>query len=477
MDSNDPPDKHDTPTARVTDDTQSQSANQSDIITPIRPLGSASPTSSRYYRFKSLYQELKVRYAHQKEVLNDTLNENNKLKMEIMSLKRKSEKTQTDKMNLSAQTEIQEMVTTLVQTERPEFATSSVQTDNSVTVITSKPTLEKRVSDEKLFRLLPTASQKKRGCVNDDLCCDFDGCNKKGVDLIKCSACLKWVCEACNDIPIAKLKPLMNRCRTIYVLCKTCNDNLDAEHDVLDMSKTSHNMTGLLKSMEKMFDEKVQKLESKLEMTLDSKLEDKLKIVNDINDNLKVTKEAETSQKINYAKVLAVPKEIQKVITQTKNDEKIEKTEHEKRSANFIIHGAEEIGDNEDEIIANDKEYIHDILKKLDISAEVDSILRLGKLKPSYDRAMKICLRNKEDKIMVMENLRKLKGTEYLFGKISITDDYTKTERELIKQKVDEAKEKSKNDSTRIFKVRGTPKTGLTIIGFKRKKDETAWSQ
>lgn len=78
---------------------------------------------------------------------------------------------------------------------------------------------------------------------------------------------------------------------------------------------------------------------------------------------------------------------------------------------------------------------------------------------------------------MVMENLRKLKGTEYLFGKISITDDYTKTERELIKQKVDEAKEKSKNDSTRIFKVRGTPKTGLTIIGFKRKKDETAWSQ
>ena len=88
MDSNDPPDKHDTPTARVTDDTQSQSANQSDIITPIRPLGSASPTSSRYYRFKSLYQELKVRYAHQKEVLNDTLNENNKLKMEIMSLKR-----------------------------------------------------------------------------------------------------------------------------------------------------------------------------------------------------------------------------------------------------------------------------------------------------------------------------------------------------------------------------------------------------
>ena len=163
-----------------------------------------------------------------------------------MSLNRKYEDTQTTKMNIEVQTEIPGMVTTLVQTDIPEIATSLVQTDNTVTVISSKPTLEKRLSDEKLFRLLPTASQKKRGCGNDTLCCDYDGCNKKGVDLIKCNACPKWVCEAFKDVPIAKLKPLLNRCRTIYVLCKTCNDNLYAEYDVLDTNETSHNMTDII---------------------------------------------------------------------------------------------------------------------------------------------------------------------------------------------------------------------------------------
>ena len=44
------------------------------------------------------------------------------------------------------------------------------------------------------------------------------------------------------------------------------------------------------------------------------------------------------------------------------NDEKVEKLEQEKRLQNFIIHGAEEIGDTEEEMISNDDAYIKEIL-------------------------------------------------------------------------------------------------------------------
>ena len=60
----------------------------------------------------------------------------------------------------------------------------------------------------------------------------------------------------------------------------------------------------------------------------------------------------------------------------------------------------------------------------------------------------------------VMNNLKRLKGKEESFGKISITDDYTTSEREEIKRWVKKAKEKSSEDPDKIFKVRGDPQNG-----------------
>ena len=68
-----------------------------------------------------------------------------------------------------------------------------------------------------------------------------------------------------------------------------------------------------------------------------------------------------------------------------------------------------------------------------------------------------------------MGNLRRLKNTELEFGKISITDDYTNTEREKIKEFALRAREQCKSDPTRVFKVRGDPKNRLRIIPFVKK--------
>ena len=53
--------------------------------------------------------------------------------------------------------------------------------------------------------------------------CQYAECISTNVDLIRCNICQKFVCEVCNDVAVAKLKPIMNKCDTIYFLCKECN--------------------------------------------------------------------------------------------------------------------------------------------------------------------------------------------------------------------------------------------------------------
>ena len=68
-----------------------------------------------------------------------------------------------------------------------------------------------------------------------------------------------------------------------------------------------------------------------------------------------------------------------------------------------------------------------------------------------------------------MRSLRNLKGKNEYKG-ISITDDYTVTEREMIKDYKTEAKDlNAKKESDDFFYcVRGTPKNGLYIKKVKK---------
>ena len=84
-------------------------------------------------------------------------------------------------------------------------------------------------------------------------------------------------------------------------------------------------------------------------------------------------------------------------------------------------------------------------------------------------RPIKVTMKNTADKHKVMDNLRLLKGTTHEFGRISITDDYTKTQREQIKKYSQMAKEKSDQSEEFIYKVRGNPKNGLRLVKFTRK--------
>ena len=77
-------------------------------------------------------------------------------------------------------------------------------------------------------------------------------------------------------------------------------------------------------------------------------------------------------------------------------------------------------------------------------------------------------MNSEEERNRILSNLRNLKGIPE-YKTMSATKDYTITERRMIKNWSDKAKEKDKNESTDskfVWRVRGSPKNGLRLKRF-----------
>eukprot|EP00111_Clytia_hemisphaerica_P013745 TCONS_00040444-protein len=73
-------------------------------------------------------------------------------------------------------------------------------------------------------------------------------------------------------------------------------------------------------------------------------------------------------------------------------------------------------------------------------------------------RSLKVVLRNEEEKLQILASVHKLNKDEF-----RVTDDFSKKERETIKEWHRKAKQKTKlqNVGSWIYKVRGSPRTKL----------------
>ena len=91
---------------------------------------------------------------------------------------------------------------------------------------------------------------------------------------------------------------------------------------------------------------------------------------------------------------------------------------------------------------------------------------RLGEKKIDRPRPIKLVMETMIHKTEFMSKLWKLKYAGTAHKKARITDDYTWEEREEIKRWVMMAKDKSKKDihDGNVWKVRGTPKSGLRLV-------------
>ena len=203
-----------------------------------------------------------------------------------------------------------------------------------------------------------------------------------------------------------------------------------------------------------------------------------IKMTEMIKKNLTKTQDTNDTIHISYANATNNPKNtnnsnFRNIVVAAKNEELIEEKDKRLRENNIVIHGKRESENNED----SDKQFVNDMIKDISVGAiTAKSIIRIGKTENEKTRPIKVIFNNKEEKSKVMSNLRHLKGKEG-YNKISITDDYTMSERKMVKDYVDMAKQKNRelgNDAKTIILVRGTPKNGLYLKEvIKEKKVQT----
>ena len=65
--------------------------------------------------------------------------------------------------------------------------------------------------------------------------------------------------------------------------------------------------------------------------------------------------------------------------------------------------------------------------------------------------------------------LPNLKNSEDMFRRISVTDDHTIEERQEIRRLVDESKEKNRNETNAVWKVRGDKKKSWRLVKFTKR--------
>ena len=150
------------------------------------------------------------------------------------------------------------------------------------------------------------------------------------------------------------------------------------------------------------------------------------------------------------------------IMKEARNEEVAEENEKKLRSKNFIIHGLTEGA-------TTDNQFVNDFILQLGVTAVVKKLVRLGKADSMNKRPLKVEMQSEEDKRRIMVNLSNLRDIPQFKG-ISIKDDYTIAERQLLKQWNERAKEKTREDETEFeWRVRGTPKNGLWLKRMKRK--------
>ena len=161
------------------------------------------------------------------------------------------------------------------------------------------------------------------------------------------------------------------------------------------------------------------------------------------------------------------------IVAAAKNEELAEEREKNLRLNNIIIHGFEETKEDQS---TNDEVLINKLITDLSIgSIQAKNIIRLGQQSEEKSRPIKVSLNNLNEKDKIMNNLPNLKDKGY--KGISITHDYTLTERKMVKDFVNQAKKANENEnsnSDKFWVVRGSPKNGLFLKKVtKRSKDPT----
>ena len=355
----------------------------------------------------------------------------------------------------------------------------------------------------------------RKGASGPTKCCEIPGCNKDDVDLIRCNMCGVLSCEECTGVKISKLRPIMNQCKQLYITCLNCdhliqdnsnvnafdllNKKVNALQEELGNSEKTNDV--LKKQVNTLTDQEIS-LQSLLEERENALHESEAKIVSieqgnnnptgmsnfeelinkrfdkiDKNIDALIEKKLAGAQsfvtderKKTFAQALSgeVTDSLTTAFRNRENQEKVNEVEKEKRAANLIIYGVQEPSTETQK--ESDEAFVSSLLETIGVTQRPKHILRLGARNDEKTRPVKLVMESEMDKDTIMGRLGNLKNAEEIFRKISVREDYTIEEREMVRDMVKKAAEKNDAENTQDWKVRGTPRTGLRLVKITRRQ-------
>ena len=229
-----------------------------------------------------------------------------------------------------------------------------------------------------------------------------------------------------------------------------------AESEWVDTPTTSIDTTSICRKLESIIKQRMDTIEEKLTCMEKKQVKD-------------------TSQ-ATYSETLQDPTNHQPSITSfreiaraAKMEDLEEENQKRIRQNNIIIHGKTERESTPDEASTTTEEdstFVHALLKELCVGAvKAKSLARIGNKGTEKTRPLKVTFNSESDKLKVMNNLKYLKGKSEFNG-VSIKEDFTISERNMIRDYVRQANEKNEIESIEseyVWRVRGSPKNRLFL--------------
>ena len=284
---------------------------------------------------------------------------------------------------------------------------------------------------------------------------------------------IKYICKSCTDVPkhlLEEISPFketealkrdIKNCENIIHSNREKEINLEKklkekQEELKDLKKKLKGEPGLhtVEYLEEKFEKKVEMFGNDIKMS----------IIKEIKSLDKSYAAATKNESANQPS----PTELKKIIKSARDDQMIEEHQKKVRAKNIIIHGCQE-----KDGIDSDISLVENIMKDLKVKVNIKHIARLGN-NQTGQRPIKVIFDNEKDKQVIMGNLSSLKDYPG-YRKISIMDDYTPAERQLIKAWTEKAKQRNEEETDKeniVWKVRGSPKNELYLKKFHKKKTQ-----
>ena len=315
--------------------------------------------------------------------------------------------------------------------------------------------------------------------------CNKCQCISRGAEtpMLECDCCSAHLCLKCTKVTITSYKTLA-RDDVLWMCSAECTkiaknnmSQLNKADNIASYleNKLTATFTDLAKVSNNNVMERLKIVEDQIKSQNDlieqqrHQLHIQLKHVTEMPDQISKTWAhiAQNSAPKNIAAINNQTEQLSQIMKETFEEQCKNEKQQEDRDRSVILFRAGELVENNSNEAnhGDDKEHdsklVRDLINWVGANnhqeLEIERLGRFDKTKASEGkcRPLRVRFQSRAAKTIVTNNLRKLKDAPPHLCNISVKDDLSNEERDILKAKLDEAKEKTKNSSTFAYLVRG----------------------